>query len=185
MMQHNNIEQALFPCEHLYKNWLRSCCLVFTPPIPRFVFGSCCRDLSHGSNITMGGHSEKMLGEHCSIRNSLKGILAKEGLPNTRVLDTLGAITGKNSVASQLEVLKSITAKDNVHLTPSGYRSLAEGVLREAANFDMPKRKGRTLLLASNRSTQLNGTALCATMGLARSRGRYPRNLSGDAPILI
>jgi hypothetical protein len=31
MMQHNNIEQALFPCEHLYKNWLRSCCLVFTP----------------------------------------------------------------------------------------------------------------------------------------------------------
>jgi hypothetical protein len=59
--------------------------VVFTPPIPKFVFGSCCRDHSHGPNIRMGGHSEKMLCEHCRIRNSLNGILAKEGLPNTHL----------------------------------------------------------------------------------------------------
>jgi len=40
MMQHNHEAQALFPVEHLYKNWLRSNCKVFIPPIPRFVFGS-------------------------------------------------------------------------------------------------------------------------------------------------
>jgi hypothetical protein len=32
---------------------LRSNCKLFNPPIPRFLFGSCCPDLAHGSNIRM------------------------------------------------------------------------------------------------------------------------------------
>ncbi len=130
----------------------------------------------------MGGHSEKMLGEHCRIRNSLKGILAKEGLPNTRVLDTLGAITGKNTVASQLELLKSITAKDNVHLTSLGYHSLAEGILREAANFDMPKRKGKHSLTGKQQIHSAEWHGFVCNNGVGKISGKVPKKTFGGRP---
>ncbi len=116
------------------------------------------------------------MGEHCRIRNSLKGILAKEGLPNTRALeDTLGAITSKNTVASHLEVLKSITAKDNVHLTPSGYRSLAEGILREAASFDLPKRKGKHSLTGKQWIHSAEWHGFVCNNGVGKISGKAPR----------
>jgi hypothetical protein len=102
MMQQDHVELALSPIEHLYNNLLKSNCKLFNPPIPRFLFGSCCPDLAHGSNIRMGGHGEKMLGEHCRIRNNLKSILLKDGIRNMRVLDTLGTLTHKSTVAEQL-----------------------------------------------------------------------------------
>jgi hypothetical protein len=129
----------------------------------------------------MGGQSEKMLGEHCRIRNSLKGILAKEGLPYTRVLDTLGAITGKNTVASQLEVLKSITAKDNVHLTSSGYR-FAEGILREAAYFDMPKCKGKHSLTGKQPIHSAEWHGFVCNNGVGKISGKVPKKPFGRRP---
>jgi hypothetical protein len=143
MMQQEHVELALSPIEHLYKNLLRSNCKLFNPPIPRFLFGSCCPDLAHGSNIRMGGHSEKMLGEHCRIRNNLKSILLKDGIRNMRVLDTLGTLTHKSTVAEQLTSLKSLVARDNVHLTAQGYKALAEGIYREALNFGITRSKGK------------------------------------------
>ena len=143
MMQHEHVEQALSPIEHLYKNLLKSNCKIFNPPNPRYLFGSCCLDLAHGSNIRMGGHGEKMLGEHCRIRNHLKSILLKDGIRNMRVLDTLGSLTHKNTVAEQLTSLKSLVSKDNVHLTAQGYKALAEGIFREALNFGSTRSKGK------------------------------------------
>ncbi len=132
MMQHKHIEQALSLIEHLYKTWLKSSCKIFNPLIPRNLFGGCCLDLAHGPNIRMGGHGEKMVGEHCHIRNNLKSILLKGGVRNMRVLDTLGTLTSQNTVAEQLAALKPLVARDNVHLTASGYKAFAEGVFREA-----------------------------------------------------
>jgi hypothetical protein len=59
MMQHDHIEQALSPIDHLYKNLLKSNCKIFNPPNPRYLFGSCCFDLAHGPNIRMGGMVRK------------------------------------------------------------------------------------------------------------------------------
>jgi hypothetical protein len=47
----SHFESALNPVSHLYKQYIKSSCKIFTPPIPRFVFGSCCADLGHGANI--------------------------------------------------------------------------------------------------------------------------------------
>ena len=143
MMQQEHVEQALSPIEHLYKNLLKSNCKIFNPPIPRYLFGSCCLDLAHGSNILMGGHGEKMVGEHCRIRNNLKSILLKDGIRNMRVLDTLGTLTSKSTVAEQLTALKPLVARDNVHLTAAGYKALAEGIFREAQNFGVTRSKGK------------------------------------------
>ncbi len=38
---------------------------------------------------------------------------------------------------------KFIVAKDNVHLTTSGYKALAEGIFREALNFGIVRSKGK------------------------------------------
>ena len=128
MMQHDHLEQALSPIEHLYKNLLKLNCKLFTPPIPRYIFGSCCLDLAHGPNIRMGGHGERMIGEHCRIRQDLKHTLLKDGIRNMRVLDTLGFLTSKSTVSEQLAALRPLVARDNVHLTALGYKALAEGI---------------------------------------------------------
>jgi hypothetical protein len=105
MMQQEHVEQALSPVEHLYKNLLKLNCKLFTPPIPRYIFGSCCLDLAHGPNVRMGGHGERMIGEHCRIRQELKNILLKDGIRNMRVLDTLGTLTSRALSLSSLLLL--------------------------------------------------------------------------------
>ncbi len=102
MMQHEHVEQALSPIEHLYKNLLKYNCKIFNPPIPRYLFGSCCPVLARGPNIHTGGHGEKMVGEHYCIHNNLKSIILNDGVRNMRVLDTLGTLTSKNTVSEQL-----------------------------------------------------------------------------------
>jgi hypothetical protein len=143
MMQHEHVEQALSPIEHLYKNLLKSNCKIFNPPIPRYLFGSCCLDLANGPNIRMGRHGEKMVAKHCHIRNNLNSILLKDGVRNMRVLDTLGTFTSKNTVTEQLAALKPLVARDNVHLTAAGYKALAEVIFREAQNFGVTRSKGK------------------------------------------
>ncbi len=60
-----------------------------------------------------------------------------------RVLDTLDSLTSQSTVAEQLAALRSIVAKDNVHLTSAGYRALAEGLFREGQNFRVSRMKGK------------------------------------------
>ncbi len=118
-------------------------CRLFTHPIPRYIFGSCCLDLAHGPTVSMGGHAERMIGEHCCIRQELKYILLKDGIRNKRVLDTLETLTSKSTVSEQLAALRPLVARDNVHLTALGYKALAEGIYREVKNFEVPKSKGK------------------------------------------
>jgi hypothetical protein len=137
------IESALNPVSHLYKQYIKSNCKIFTPPIPRFVFGSCCADLGHGANIRHQGHREKMLSEHCRVRQTLKGILVGERVQNMRVLDTLGCLTLTNNTTEQLTALEKITARDQVHLTDEGYKAMAAGILKEAISLNEPREKGK------------------------------------------
>ncbi len=60
-MQHEHVEQALSPIEHLYKNFLKLNFKIFNPSIPRYLFGSCCLDLAHGPNIRMRGTGKRWL----------------------------------------------------------------------------------------------------------------------------
>jgi hypothetical protein len=46
---------------------------------------------------------------------------------NFRVLNTLGTLTGKNTIEEQVLAMHNITSKDNVHLTEAGYVGLSPG----------------------------------------------------------
>jgi hypothetical protein len=79
-----HIESTLFSVSHLYKNNIKNSDKIVTPPIPQNVFGSCCHDLGHGANIRMQGHGEKMVAEHCRIRQHMKKILVDERVQGMR-----------------------------------------------------------------------------------------------------
>jgi hypothetical protein len=68
-----------------------------------------------------------------------------------RVLDTLGALTGKNTVDEQLSGMHAITSKDNVHLTDKGNAALAQGLIREARGFELAKQKGKGSIAGNTR----------------------------------
>jgi hypothetical protein len=91
----------------------------------------------------MEGHGERMVGEHCRIQSNLKSFLMKNGVCNMRVLDTLGTLTSKSTVSEQMDALRPLAARDNVHLTATGYKALAEGIYKEAQNFGISKSKGK------------------------------------------
>ncbi len=69
--------------------------------LPLNIFAKICLNLT--ANL-IGGHGEKMVGEHYRIRNNLKSILLKDGVRNMQVLDTLGTLTFKNTVSEQLSL---------------------------------------------------------------------------------
>ncbi len=156
-----------------------------TPPIPRYLFGSCCLNLAHGSNIRMGGHGEKMVGEHCRIRNNLKSILLKDGIRNMRVLDTLGTLTSKSTVAEQLTALKPLVARDNVHLTAQGYKALAEGIFREALNFRVTSSKGKHSLSGMQMVRAAEWHRFVSNQGVGKTSLKAAKRLLGGGPIPI
>jgi hypothetical protein len=57
----------------------------------------------------------------------MKKTLIDGKVRNARVLDTLGTLTGKNTVDEQPASLRRITSKDNVHLNESGLAAFAQG----------------------------------------------------------
>jgi hypothetical protein len=157
VMGSSHIESAFFSVSHLYKQYIKSNDKLFLPPIPRNVFGSCCFDLGHGANIRRQGHGEKMLSEHCRIRQSMKSTLLGDRVSNMRVLDTLGCLTHSSNPPEQLAALRQITSKDNVHLTEEGYKALAAGLLKEAISLREPREKGKNKGFTRQQTTNWNG----------------------------
>ena len=141
VMNPDQVEKTLSNMEHFYKHDHSTARKIFCPPVPRYVHGGCCGDLSHGPNIRSQGHAEKMVSEFVRVRQNIKSVLIRSQVQNMRVLDSLGALTGKSTVAEQTPELRKVTARDNVHLTPAGYKALALGIFKEAALFSVPKVK--------------------------------------------
>ena len=44
---------------------------IFIPPIPRFVFGSCCDSNTHGTNTSSSLHPQQALAEHTRQRHTV------------------------------------------------------------------------------------------------------------------
>ena len=138
-MSNDQVEKSLEPMKLLHSNWLKNEKKIFVPPIPRYLFGGCCNDLGHAGNTRSPDHAEKFICEHFRIRNCLKTNLKR--VPNTRVLDVVGGISGSQNSGDQLAALKKVSAKDNVHLTDQGYAAIAASIVKEASLFDLPKQK--------------------------------------------
>ena len=85
-----------------------------------------------------------------------------------RVLDTLGSITGKNTVSEQLASLRKVTTQDNVHLTVEGYRSLADGIFKEALSFRLAKTKGKNTHSGKKQNNKIEWRGFVSNFGVGK-----------------
>ena len=143
VMEDEQVEKCLFTVEHLGKQLHRDSWKIYVSPSPRWLRGPCCYDLSHCTNFRMDGYGRVILNDLYRVRRCMKKCLMESHIRNFRVLDTLGALTGKNTIDEQISAMHSITSKDNVHLTEAGYAALAQGLVREAHNCMQAKQKGK------------------------------------------
>ncbi len=114
IMEDEQVEKGLFTVEHLYKNLRKDSCKIFASPCPRWLCGACCFDLAHCTNLRSDGYGKRILNELYRVRRCMKKTLIDGKVHNARVLDTLGTLTGKNTVDEKLASLRKITSKDNV-----------------------------------------------------------------------
>jgi hypothetical protein len=107
------------------------CSIVVVPPLPRYLYGGCCRLAGHCSNVSKQDHPGKLLGEVTGLRNCLKQHIAGLGLVNCRVLDTccVASCTPTADLQTRVSALKEVTAKDHIHFTAEGYANLVQQVL--------------------------------------------------------
>ena len=115
---------------------LKSKSKIFIPPIPRFVFGSCCDNKTHGTNINTPLHPQHALAEHTRQRHTIIKTLNSTGITSHRVLDVIQSINkAQDTPYNRTTALKLHTHKDNIHLTPEGYRLLADSIIATASSM--------------------------------------------------
>ena len=106
---------------------------IVLPAIPRYVFGSCCKDTTHAHNTALPLHSTTAVSEHIRQRNTIIKKLHDARTQNLKVLDVLSCFSStSSSIPEKCDDLKKVTYRDNVHLTERGYELLAENIVKEA-----------------------------------------------------
>ena len=106
---------------------------IFLPPIPRFVFGSCCTTKTHGTNTRSSTHPAHAISEHIRQRHTIIKSLHSTGITNFKVIDILHSIRdGPDTEENRLTCFKKVTASDNVHLSPEGYAKIATCIVDAA-----------------------------------------------------
>jgi len=103
---------------------------IVVPPQPRYLFGSCCRDPNHCTNVPQVDHPTKLLGASMHLRDVLKKKLVGKLNSNFWISDSCLA-TNVNTGATVTERcagLKSVFAQDHVHFSMDGYTNIAKNI---------------------------------------------------------
>jgi hypothetical protein len=107
---------------------------IIIPPLPRYVFNTCCSNTAHCTNFRSENYAEKNLNGVTRLRGVLKKEVKEMGVKNYWILDGIGSVTGTppgtstGSNREALSELRSSLATDGVHLTPSGNRNLVHSI---------------------------------------------------------
>ena len=100
------------------------------PPQPRYLFDPCCNDRTHCTNMGDQAHAGTVLATNLKLRAVLKKKLGgAENIP-LWIMDTCGAVKnpGDLTVSDKLAALKTVCARDGVHLTDAGSRIFAANI---------------------------------------------------------
>jgi hypothetical protein len=108
---------------------------IVIPPLPRYVFNTCCGTASHCTNFSEESYAESILNGVSRLRGILKKECANLGMRNHWTLDGIGALLGTNLGESYgtnkeaLPELRAVLAKDGVHLEPAGNRNVSKAII--------------------------------------------------------
>ncbi len=101
-----------------------------SPPLPRYLYGGCCTNSDHCSNVGETNHAMNLLGKVDDLRALLKGKLAKQGVVKHWVMEGWKDVIGArgSSREDDLVSLRHVSGSDNVHYTRDGYENLAGSI---------------------------------------------------------
>jgi hypothetical protein len=108
---------------------------VVIPPLPRYLFSTCCSASSHCTNSADENYAEMLLNGITKLRTITKKECSSMGVKNVWVLDGVGAILGTPvglSSGTNIEVvpeLRPYLAKDGVHLETMGNKNVSAAIL--------------------------------------------------------
>jgi hypothetical protein len=103
---------------------------IFIPPLPRYLYGGCCTNSDHCSNVGETNHAMTLLGKVDHLRALLKAELAKQGVVKHWVMEGWKDVIGTrgSSREDDLVALRHVSGSDNVHYTRDGYENLAGSI---------------------------------------------------------
>ena len=100
---------------------------VFLPPLPRYLYVSCCGRSGHCDGVGDRESVQELLEQTLGLRKVIATSLVKAGVTDFVVLDTLHLMYG-DTVQKVDEGLQRDSSSDGVHLTHNGYGTLADTV---------------------------------------------------------
>jgi len=135
---------------------------IVVPPQPRYLFGSCCKDATHCTNVTQPDHASKLLGATIHLREVLKKKLVGKTAANFWISDSCLAGTVKTgcTVTERCTSLKTVFAQDQVHFSMEGYRNIAKNISDVVRDISAGK---------VGRCSHLNRTAASGVSGVGRN----------------
>ncbi len=105
--------------------------LIFTSPIPRYLFNGCCTSEDHCIGVDTEDYVKSLLQETLSLRAVCKTALQTLGAKTGWVPDLIGnLLPACNDISEQATGLRHIMAADGVHFTLQGYEKLADTLFK-------------------------------------------------------
>jgi hypothetical protein len=114
---------------------------IVIPPLPRYLFNTCCANTAHCTNFLDDGYTDTALNGITKLRGIIKRDCSAMGMQNKWVLDGVGALLGTppgQSYGTNREAISELTpllAKDGVHIERTGNKNLASGIVAALAQM--------------------------------------------------
>ena len=145
---------------------------VVVPPIPRYVGGGCCHDVTHAPNVGNKGYGEEIVGKTAHLRRVMREELKNSPIKNFWIPDVIAGLTppAVKSLADSAAELTMISIGDNVHLTSNGYNLLSNCICESLMNLQN-KVTAAVPLISGSRSSMFYWRGFVSCRGSARASG--------------
>jgi hypothetical protein len=144
---------------------------IVIPPLPRYIFNTCCSSTSHCANFSEEKYAESNLNGVTKLRGIMKKECSNIGMRNHWVLDGVGSITGTRvgqSYGTNREILpelRPLLAKDGVHLNDMAGRNVVTSII------DALTQMGTGSLVAGSGTGTDTGTGESKNLGISDGKG--------------
>jgi hypothetical protein len=114
---------------------------IVIPPLPRYLYSSCCQNKHHCTNQKQDGYQLDLLKNTTHFRTVLKDALLSTGTERFFVVDGVGGLLGvpagenRGPATENISELKQHCLPDGVHYTDSGYTNLAKVICGAATGI--------------------------------------------------